>query len=1505
MKVKGIAKLLSAVMAMTCISFPAVSHAEDTTTATEAVRVDFAVPSNLYDNSAIVKLQALYLGTDTGGGGAEYGMNLTGTRGLTDGRRYYEMNIDDNTLTEAQMRTDKKIKGESVKQNPLKPTAPKAPDPTDTEKYPNGEEDANYITNKAAYDELMVEYNEKLEVYNKSTKMIEPNTGWGFHGMKVNQYDAESGKYFGAVQNLNGYEDVAAAVYKIKIDEEGTSEGAINDAYLTIGYYSNINDTNKGSNHGYSRDFKEFDETYTDDANAGMWHLRVAGVKFTDYYNDANPVDEFGYHTVVVPISAFKTGNAEFKKHFDAILPPYDDDDTTELNLGMVKIVGVARQDSHSEKTFKFESRGYALVAPLAPTEVEAVKTDSGVSITWKNTTDTDVEYEVVKEIDGVKTVLGKSATEAFTEENFDPSAVEDEIRYYVVAKDTTYGVENASEPAILNETVKTSSLAKQFITSKTGWWDGTQFPTTGGAYYVGSANDSGDYTAYSGAEFKTENGERIFRAHMNDSDASSNAINANAGWGFRGMITNWNANDGEKYGIDLPSYGNVVNVKADEDNAYAVFAVKVEAGSADGAYLTLAYFSNADDTSYQRTYGSDSKAVTEFDSKASGDAMITRLRMAGLPLADYYNNSPVTDNGYHLIAIPLKEFKENDVFKKVFVKTTDTTYPERDANYTSDAVLNTAMIKGMGIARLDGKSGASFTYSTSKMTIFAPHSAKKFSGSVDDNGNVTLTWRPSTDTDVTSYKLKKDVEGAVTYTDVDSKSNGYTDTVDLASNDQVKYSIVTTGTDGITAETEKFIVNEREERSEVLYDFEVGAQSQNGDFDNPHNAAMFNWYTGTVGDYGQYLDWYGISAVYSDQRRIMRGWINDNNYDWSGSTDSTVKGNIVADREYGYAGYQFNRVSNGGPGPVVDLSNDKDGYAVFNVSFEKDGSVQDLTDVYLTVNYGMQWSDVYGYKNGMTYGDAALEKLNHAAVAGVKASDYYDVNKGGYQTIMIPLSAFTNAGGVAMKDIITPADIPTDVHYDKYLAAAQVSDFAEHMELFSGLAIARKNQSAGKMFEVKVKDMYILSTPAPAFVTAQKVTGGVNVTWKKAGLDGVTSYEVYRDGRKIATVNNALSYTDTDALAAGEYTYGVKTVSPKYEGHTSPMVTAAVEIPKTEEIKFFKGTGADRTETKYVEAGTIDVDIMAEAQGSRGYAAVFGADGTLKAVKTAALGSETARTLTFANVLLSDTVKAFIFKADSTPLCKPEKIASRGTRVLVIGDESSVQSTEYLDDIAAADGGKMTVVNLYKNGAVMSDHYANIKNDGRVYTLAVNGTVTGENVSFDSLDSDYDYVIIQDKTVYAAMDGYYAEGGSSDTQLPEIINAIKAKAPNAKIIANGSAGFTAAYYANADEALKTYLEKQGYTDFSYVFSCTMLVTGAFEEVADTTVDNNMTVSNYDGTGAKAFAQDGYSLSANGKFLVGANLYKAMTNKEIKASFAPSDVTDADAVADAVNIQAE
>lgn len=1484
MRVKGMAKLLAAVTAITCISFPSVSHAEET--ATNAVKTNFAIPQDIWDGNADLRLQALYLGTDTGGGGAEYGQNLLYTNRLSDGGYYYNMNLDDNTLTDEQMRTDK-----GVNQNPSAPKAPKAED------YENGEQNEEYISAKAEYDALKA-------VYDASSKMIEPNTGWGFHGMKVLKYNSETGEHFGAVQNMANYTENGAAVYKIKIDEEATSEGAVDDAYLTVGYYANINDTNKGQTHNYDEKMKEFDETVDDDKNAGMWTLRVAGVKLSDYYNASNDIDEFGYHTVIVPLSEFETGNADFKKLFRATKAPNAYDDSSDFNPGMIKMVGVARADSKSAKTFKFSSRGYGLVAPSAPTEFTAVKSNGGVVFEWNNTTDMDVEYEVIKEINGQKNVFGKSDEGTFTEENFDPSTVGDEVKYYVVAKDTEFGVESASNAVVFNETVKTSSVAKEFLTSRTGWWDGTQIPTTGGAYYVGTADDWGGYYAYNSADFKTENGKKLYRANINDSNAEKNAINANAGWGFSGLITNWSAGDGEKYNIALPSYGNVVNIKENDSNAYAVFSVKLEAGNTEGAYLAIAYFNSAADTSYNNKY-TNPEDIKEFDSVAAGEAAISRLRMAGVPLADYYDNSTVTENGYHLIAVPIKEFIENDEFGKVYVKSTNSFFPTRDAEYTSGAVLNTGMIKGMGIARIDGKDSGNFTYSADKMTIYTPHCAERFTGSVEDDGKVTLSWRPSTDTDVVKYQLKKDVEGTVTYTDVTSGANAYTDTVDLSSNNQVKYSIVTTGADGICAETQKFIVNERVERSEVLYDMEVGAQSQNGDTAEPHSGAMFNWYTGVLEEeYGQYSDWYGIDSQREDYRRVMRGWINDSNYVWDSSASSSKQGNIVSDREYGYVGYKFNSVAAGGPGAVVDLSKNTDGYAVFEVNFEKDGSVQDLTDVYFTLNYGMKWADVFGYENGMTYGDAGLGKINHAAVVGVKASDYYDITKGGYQTIMIPLSAFTNEENPAMKDIITPADIETDVHYDKYLAEAKAADFAEHTDLFSGLAVARKNSNSGNFFEVKIKELYILSTPAPVFVKAERISDGVEISWKQAGLiGGVSKYEVYRDGTKIATAENTLSYTDTAALTSGEHIYGVKAVSPKYTGHISSAATAKVEIPHTEEIKFFTGTGANRTETKYAVSGTIEVDVMAVASGTQGYAAVFGSDGTLKAVKTAALGSETAKTLTFENILESDTVKAFIWNSKNVPICDEEKIESRGTRVLVIGDAAAVDSVDYLDDIAKADGGKTVIEVIYTDNAVMSDHYENITKDKAVYKMAINGVDKNENVSFGDLDGDYDYVVLQDKAVYVGLDEYYAEGGKGDTQIPQIVSAIKAKSANAEIIANGSAGFTEAYYNSADSELKDYMSEQGYTEFSYAFSCTMLVTGAFAEKADKIIDNNMTATYYDETGAKVFVENGYNLSANGKFLVAVNLYKAMTGKTAEASFAPSDVTDAAEIIEIVNTQ--
>ena len=81
MKTKGIARLLSLVMAVTCVSFPAVSHAADGDL-TPAEKVNFGINSSWWKGDWIC-VQSFYKGVSGSGsnpeysdGGASYGSGL-------------------------------------------------------------------------------------------------------------------------------------------------------------------------------------------------------------------------------------------------------------------------------------------------------------------------------------------------------------------------------------------------------------------------------------------------------------------------------------------------------------------------------------------------------------------------------------------------------------------------------------------------------------------------------------------------------------------------------------------------------------------------------------------------------------------------------------------------------------------------------------------------------------------------------------------------------------------------------------------------------------------------------------------------------------------------------------------------------------------------------------------------------------------------------------------------------------------------------------------------------------------------------------------------------------------------------------------------------------------------------------------------------------------------------------------------------------------------------------
>jgi len=67
---------------------------------------------------------------------------------------------------------------------------------------------------------------------------------------------------------------------------------------------------------------------------------------------------------------------------------------------------------------------------------------------------------------------------------------------------------------------------------------------------------------------------------------------------------------------------------------------------------------------------------------------------------------------------------------------------------------------------------------------------------------------------------------------------------------------------------------------------------------------------------------------------------------------------------------------------------------------------------------------------------------------------------------------------------------------------------------------------------------------------------------------------------------------------------------------------------------------------------------------------------------------------------------------------------------ILAIGNSFSQDATRYLHQIAAADGEKVRVVNLYIGGCPLVTHYNNFIHDKRSYSYEYNGEATGIYVS-------------------------------------------------------------------------------------------------------------------------------------------------------------------------------
>ena len=1027
-------------------------------------------------------------------------------------------------------------------------------------------------------------------------------------------------------------------------------------------------------------------------------------------------------------------------------------------------------------------------------------------------------------------------------------------------------------------------------------------------AYIAAKAEYDTAKAAYDAAKAEYEASDE-YQEKLAVWQSSRTMIEQAAGWSFDGGNIDKYAADGKYFGYDPETFfGGVIDLKEYKDNLYAVYKIKVTEGSLDGAYLGVSYYGT---DWYCNKYKSGTSDFNKDESYRYAE--LWRLGVAGVKLSDYYNDDNEIDaDGFHTIIVPLSAFElANADFRKRY------SIVDTMKDYTDDCELNYAMLKGIGIAREDTKSGAKFAYETKDYAFVAPQAAQNFAAASVDSG-VQLTWDVSTDTDVT-YKVSKKVNGNETLI-TPTESGKYLDTdVDLTDKDtEVSYTIVSQdNTYGVKTYTDEEVFNKAVVTSSVKENLFTVLESAGAETDD---LKMFTYGSGYVSQYGDYeghktakiAD--GAAVITMDDNTIADSDMVKRvapaypDYQFNGLTtnpDGTY-GVIEKLSGWGYAGFapKYNEKTDAHQGAVIDARNYMDnGKAVFSV----DATNQNLDGVYLTIGYYKNLWDLGFYQDGAYAWNTNFDDTTALAAAkpgwkngegnymsvsfaGVPLKDYYDSTKGGYQTLIVPLSEFANNSTFNKQaSKLSSSRLSADDHENTFNPA-----------LIKTAGIARMDAHNSVKFEAKINNIEFV---APSGV--RKLEGAVNnnntvtLSWKASTDTDVAKYEVYRNGRKIGETSGP-EYTDTDALLSCDYTYAVKTVSTAYDLKSADVETV-VTIPVLSTIGFYSAEGDTRIEAQYTIDGTIEADLMSRVSGNRGYAAVFGKDGVLKSVKTVLLGDGEVKTVTLENVSKTDTVRAFIWNADGTPQCDDRFIGEKGDEVLVIGDEFSLQSSDLLDEVAAGAGKSLNVTNAYANGLTMEGLYNNLEAD--VFTKVVNGSAASGVYTLSEIlaSGDWKYVIVQDRPQYAEFYDYYI-GETHATQLPSIAAAIKAGAPNAALFANEAWGYTADYIANASDEEKAFFDENGYEDFaSSLYTSQTSSDYIARALGGTKILTGNAMLAYTPDGSLVMAADGCNLNTAGKFFASAYIYKLMTGASITNAYVPNGVENADAIISAVN----
>ncbi|MBE7015724.1 MAG: hypothetical protein E7417_02740, partial [Ruminococcaceae bacterium] len=1133
---------------------------------------------------------------------------------------------------------------------------------------------------------------------------------WGYKGSQYYNTDVTSiastipeNRWLG-VNDISEYEEDGYFIFDVKVDNASYD---MENAYLAIEVVTD----KKGIGLSSSDTLPATKEKYPDMLN---WkkskHSFVLGVKLTDYYD----AEARGQQRLYVPIKEF-TQNYDFKEVFSKASSTSEDDfasilGATPVDLQLFAGMGIAKKDSQSEDPKPFSIKVYDLqiASVQTPTGVTATLGEDGkVNVAWNATTDLDVVYNLYRKA-GSKDELIYSGANLEYQDTVTTNGV---YTYYVVAshKDQTKLISKASESAkvtFVSGEATTSEIMKFHF-----YWDDARNGSDTN-FYIGERSEWGTYGA-NGTYGATLQGKYV-ELQVNDygyGDGKAE-IRASEYTGKKWNKQNWGF-AGETFRhmslAETPEefWCNIYDATAIADYGYAVFEISpVVADGIDTAYLAITTPRNAAALGayyYNGLNTSDFASATH--PKPQDDSVYGTL-VAGVKLTDYYDKAK---GGKQVVAVPLKKFVDSPDFLDSFGQAWGL---DNGIAVDENTKLDLSLLNGMGIVREDNDTtnALGFIANVYTMGIFAPQIPTGLSAEVADNGDVTLSWAPTSDSD-TSYRLARTNQGKTTYINV-GKEMSYTDTGLNPGNYTYSIAAIDDTCGIVSAESEPISVKS------------IGAET------DPNKYTFSFIYGGTNGEHSDRSYYVGDTAGYNNwgwnktgatelKSTYMNITLNDTGY-VEGSTKGEIRTGDVTGKtwnntRWGWGGLAIDimgdypdannsllptpdKVPDHLWGDVLDISKYQDsGYAVFKINVTND---EGINDAYFTITAPKDiWSFPIGADNGDDITKEAYPGLwnqQHYAtlVSGVKVTDYYDVVEGGEQVVAVPLSEFV--------------DNPDFLDcYSKSKTAEQSTVDATttlNLKWFSGMGLARIiSEDAGIMplgFSASISAMNIVNLFTPSELTAVKGEDSVSLSWFETSDIGVT-YRLIKsskDGVEKIDVGTKTSYVDTNVKQGRTYSYQIVAVD-SIGATSAPSAAVTAEFPYVTGVKVYTGTGDSKIEAVNTVDGDMTVEFYCPGQAANGYVAVYDEDKLMTQYIPVELTGVEEWIPVEVTTTSADTLKAFLWDDDMNPLVDEVVIEPNEAEIALMSAAPQIKNVIYM----IPDGG----------GFALFDFANGVKNEG------------------------------------------------------------------------------------------------------------------------------------------------------------------------------------------------